>query len=51
MQLARLFRHTTTAAVQCRAKPPPRIYTAEELNRNKWLLPDENFEVDREMTG
>lgn len=44
MQIARLFR-ANTAANFVRAKPPPRVYTAEELKNNKWQFPDETGEV------
>jgi hypothetical protein len=44
MQLSRVFR-SAGAVNFVRAKPPPRVYTVDELKRNNWHFPDETKEV------
>lgn len=39
MRLATLLRNNTASAM-CRARPPPVVYTVEDLKNNKWVLPD-----------
>jgi hypothetical protein len=44
MQLSRVFR-SAGAVNFVRAKPPPRVYTVDELKGNNWRFPDETKEV------
>lgn len=49
MQLARLFR-SRGAINFAKAKPPPRVYTVDELKSNNWHFPDEDFSVGSDLT-
>lgn len=44
MRLSNLLRNRG-AVNFVRAKPPPRVYSVEELKKNKWHFPDETLEV------
>lgn len=34
------FLRIQSASAMCRARPPPVVYTLEDLKNNKWVLPD-----------
>lgn len=49
MRISNLLRNKAATSAM-RAKKPERVYTVEELKKNRWQLPDETMEVPTNNT-